>query len=365
MMIEFLLLAAVFLLSYCNGANDISKGIATLVGSGMAKERSAILWGSMTTTLGAMVAVSLATALVHTFSSGMLTQAISTASFPAAAAAGALGWLIIATRAGLPVSTTHAITGGLIGAGLMQFGAAGVQWSVLITKIGLPLLLSPVASFVLAWLVFPVVRRLLGRAGHYCVCIEVQQLQPVALTGNTVALRSTPSEVLVEKVEYCEQTVRGPLKLNAVDGLHWLSSGLTSFARGLNDTPKIAALLLAVPLGTWSVEGALAFGFVALAMLLGGWRNGRRVLHTMAQKITAMDPLEGLTANLSTAGLIIGGTFFGLPFSTTHVATSAIVGIGAYNRRGTHWHVVRDIVLAWLVTLPTAAVIAALVSLII
>ncbi len=364
MLLSLALVLMVLLLSYYNGANDISKGIATLAGSGTVKDRTAILWGTLTTLLGAFVAIGLTSALVRTFSSGIITSPITSSTFPLAVALGACGWLFIATTTGLPVSTTHAITGGLVGAGLALFGAEDIAWSLLLKKIVLPLAISPLVSFGLAQLLFPITRLALGNAQQYCVCMEVQHVAPVVLSGGTLALRSTPSEVIIDKNENCNRTVSGPVKLNVLDGLHWLTSGLTSFARGMNDTPKIAALLIGVSSLYATVNIATLFGIVAFAMMLGGLLNGRKVLNTLARKITAIDPLTGFTANLGSAALIITGTFYGLPFSTTHVTTSAIVGISTRTQSGASWRVVRDILFAWLVTLPTAAVIAYVIGLV-
>ncbi|NUO83107.1 inorganic phosphate transporter [candidate division KSB1 bacterium] len=365
MILSLALVLAVLLLSYYNGANDISKGIATMAGSGTVKDRTAILWGTITTTVGALVAIRVTSALVRTFSNGIVTQTVSSTVFPLAVAFGACGWLFIATKTGLPVSTTHAITGGLVGAGLALFGGEGIAWSLLLKKIALPLAISPLVSFGLAQLLFPITRMALGSAQQYCVCMEVQQLAPIALHSGVLALQNAPTEVILDKNENCNRTVSGPLKLNVIDGLHWLTSGLTSFARGMNDTPKIAALLLALPLFTSTTNNAaLIFGAVAVAMTLGGLLSGKKVLHTMAHKITSMDGLRGFTANLGSAALIIAGTFYGLPFSTTHVTTSAIVGIGTKTQSGARWKVVRDILLAWLVTLPIAALIAYVLGLV-
>lgn len=365
MILSATLLLAVLLLSYYNGANDISKGIATMAGSGAVKERTAIWWGTLTTILGALAAIGVTSSLVRTFSNGIVTQQISSATFPLAVALGACGWLIIATRTGLPVSTTHAIAGGLVGAGLALFGVEGIAWMPLLQKIALPLAISPLLSFGLAQLLFPLTRLALGNARQYCVCMEVQQLVPVSLSSGALAFRDAPSEVVLDKNENCNRTISGPLKLNVLDGLHWFTSGLTSFARGMNDTPKIAALLLALPLFSATTgNAALLFSAVALAMMLGGLLSGKKVLHTLAHKITNLEPLQGFTANLGSAALIIAGTFYGLPFSTTHVTTSAIVGIGMKTESGARWKVVRDILLAWLVTLPTAAVIAYVLGLV-
>ncbi|MGH7450795.1 MAG: inorganic phosphate transporter [bacterium] len=368
---EFFLFALVFVLAFLNGANDISKGIATLVGSHVIRVSTAILWGTLATTLGAMAGVAITGGLLKTFSSGILTHPVNSTTFPIAVALGAIGWIFFATQTGLPVSTTHALTGGIIGAGLAQLGASGVAWNALLLKIALPLALSPVASFAVAWLIFPVIRRALAGVNNYCLCFEVQQTQIVPLTmvqptgaASAIANASdTPSiQIVADKVETCERTIAlSAIKLRLADSLHLLTAGLTSFARGMNDTPKIAALLVGA---SWlgGMNTTTLFAFVAIAIAAGSLLGGRKVLNTLSEKITPMDGLEGFTANFGASALVTAATFVGLPLSTTHVTTSAIIGIGVSSRGHANWSVVRDILLAWLVTLPAAALIAYTIS---
>ncbi len=363
-MLEVLLLTLVFVLAYLNGANDISKGIATLVGGGVMRPSRAILWGAFTTTAGALAGVAITGGLIKTFSSGILSQTSNATTFPMAVAIGAMGWIFFATQTGLPVSTTHALTGGIIGAALSQMGGAGIVWNALAQKIALPLALSPVLSFTLAWLIFPMIHRALAGVNSYCLCVEVQQTQvvPVYQAAGAIAAAAVterqPIHVAADKVETCEQTIsHSAIKLRLADSLHLLTSGLTSFARGMNDTPKIAALLIGSSLVGGAATSTL-FGFVALGMCAGSLLAGRKVLATLSGKITAMDGIEGFTANLGSSALVATATFLGLPLSTTHVTTSAIVGIGVRSRGHANWQVVRDIAMAWLVTLPIAALLA-------
>ena len=368
-MLEIILIVFVIALAYINGANDISKGIATLVGGKILKPAQAIAWGTITTVAGALAGVAITGGLLKTFSSGILSQPLSTTAFPMAVTIGAAGWVLFATRTGLPVSTTHALTGGMIGAALAQIGSSGIVWATLIKKIALPLALSPLISYSLAWLSFPLIRYALASVNNYCLCLEVQQTQliPVQQLAGTAAFVSTSSQppalhVVADQVETCEQTVsRSGVKLRIADSLHLLTSGLTSFARGLNDTPKIAALLIGTSLlgGTNTFK---IFFLVAIGMCIGSLLGGRKVLETMSGKITEMNGIEGFTANFGSSVLVAVATFLSLPLSTTHVTTSAIVGIGVRSHGRANWKVVRDILLAWLVTLPTAAVIAYLVS---
>ena len=152
-----------------------------------------------------------------------------------------------------------------------------------------------------------------------------------------------------------------------LDSIHWLSSGLVSLARGTNDAPKIAAMLLLGSTTASPSEGlqVIAFGGVAVAMGIGSYWGGRRVTEVLAEKVTKMNHAEGLSANLTTSSLVLLSGIFGLPVSTTHISSSAIIGIGLLKGAAeVRWTTVRDMVLAWIVTLPIAAVLACLAYLV-
>src|SRR6266511_6236988 len=164
-------------LAFANGANDVSKGIATLVGSGIASDRRALAWGAAWTIAGALGAGFVSRGLVTVFSgSGVLTTPAVAVAFPLAVAVGAIGWLVFATRTGLPVSTTHALVGGLVGAGLMAEGPAGVKWATVAQKVALPLAVSPLLSLTLVFVILPAVTLLFRRLNRYCVCLERREL---------------------------------------------------------------------------------------------------------------------------------------------------------------------------------------------
>jgi inorganic phosphate transporter, PiT family len=164
----------------------------------------------------------------------------------------------------------------------------------------------------------------------------------------------------VDQPQTCVQRYAGTvLGINAgrlLDSLHFLSAGAVSFARGLNDTPKIAALLL--------VASALdiRWGLVAtaVAMAVGGLLNARRVAETMSHKITGMNPGQGFAANLSTAALVTTASFHGLPVSTTHVSVGSLLGIGIVTGQ-TKWKPVLGVLASWVITLPCAALLSAMV----
>jgi PiT family inorganic phosphate transporter len=147
-----------------------------------------------------------------------------------------------------------------------------------------------------------------------------------------------------------------------LDTIHWISSGLASFARGTNDAPKIVAILLiSSSATTWpsSSSQLIAFGGIAVAMGLGSYFGGLRVTEILAEKVTKMNHAEGLSANLTTSTLVLASGSLGLHVSTTHISSSAIIGIGLLRGWETvHWTTVRDMVLAWVVTLPASALFA-------
>lgn len=148
------------------------------------------------------------------------------------------------------------------------------------------------------------------------------------------------------------------------DTIHWISSGLASFARGVNDAPKIVAiLLLGSAAAAWpsTAMQLAAFGGVTLAMGLGSYFGGLRVTEVLAEKVTKMNHAEGLSANLTTSSLVLLSGTLGLPVSTTHISSSAIIGIGLLKGlNAVRWTTVCDMVLAWVVTIPAAALLACL-----
>jgi PiT family inorganic phosphate transporter len=163
----------------------------------------------------------------------------------------------------------------------------------------------------------------------------------------------------VDEQENCRERYAGSmLGLSAqqvMDGAHFLSAGVVSFARGLNDTPKIVAMLLLLK---W-MDVRWGFFAVAITMAVGGLLNARKVAETMSHKITAMNHGQGFSANLTTGILVILASFFGLPVSTTHVSVGALFGMGLTTGQANP-RVMFNILLSWVVTLPCAALIGGL-----
>ena len=359
-----LMLAAMFWLAYANGANDNSKGVATLAGSGLATYRKALMWGTLWTVAGGLAALAVSAGLVATFSTALVSTSVAASpAFPLAVTAGACAWVLLASWCRLPVSTTHSLTGAIVGASLVAGGSASVRWPLLLATVGLPLAFSPFASAGLAYALHAIAARPLSRASRYCICVADQPLvlspalQPPAAGMPSVAV----STVTVGAEERCE-VVGYQQKARLTDTAHWATSATLSFARGLNDNPKIVALgaLALAPVG---LAGAELFLLSAAAMGLGGYVFGRRVTHTLAERVTPLDPVHGLVSSTVASSLVLLASGLALPVSTTHVASGAILGAGLRRApREVEWAMVATMASAWLVTLPLSAAFAAAVS---
>ena len=311
-MLILLFLATCFV-AFTNGANANFKGVASIYGSGTASLRTTIWWGTATTFAGAITALFAARGLLSAFSGkGLVPEPLTQSpNFLLAVALGAALTSFLATRFSFPVSTTHALVGALVGAGL-----ASGDHTVHLDKLGKtfvqPLLLSPVLAIAAGALVHFILK----------------------------SVRLLPDH-----------------RTRTLDTLHFLSGGAASFARGLNDTPKMAALLMVAH----ALDIRWGFLAVAVMMAVGGLLDARNVAETLGKKITGMNPGEGFAANVATALLVNTASFHSLLVSTTHVSVGSLIGIGAVTRKA-HWKAVGQIVLCWLITLPCGAVLAALIA---
>jgi len=309
-MTTVLLVLAVGFVAFTNGANANFKGVASLYGSGTTTRRRAALWGTAATFAGSVAAAFLAGGLLAAFGGrDIVSNELAAApAFLCAVALGAAATSFLATRFGFPVSTTHALVGALAGAGLA--GGADVHVAALGKTFLYPLVVSPVLAAAAGAVVY--------------VLLRLARLAP---------------------------DHRTPL----LDALHVLSTGAASFARGLNDTPKMAALALAVP----GLDVPWACLAVGVAIVAGGLLDIDRVAETLGKKVTGMTPGQGFAASLVTAGLVTTASVHGLPVSTTHVSVGSLLGMGAATRQA-HWRKAGEIGLAWVTTAPAGAALAAL-----
>jgi len=355
-------------LAFANGANDNFKGVATLYGSGILSYRQALAWTTAATLAGSLVSLVFASQLAKAFSGKGLVPAelVGTPAVLLSVGAAAATTILLATRFGFPTSTTHALLGSLLGVALVAQGSQ-LPWATAAAGYALPLALSPALAIGLAagaYVPLRALRRRLGVTHESCVCVGLREqpaLVPAGPEGAALRSPAPPLELELEvgTVTGCrgryEGRVAGIGARPVATAMHLLSGGAVSFSRAVNDTPKIAALLLVLRPDLTAV----ALGTCALAMAAGGLLASRRVADTMSLRITEINEGQGLTGNLVTAALVLGASKLGVPVSTTHVSCGAIFGIGAVNgsaRKST----VLAIGAAWLITLPLAAVLAGL-----
>lgn len=349
----------VLLLAWANGANDIAKGVATLVGNGTAHARRAVLWGTFWTMLGGMAALMWGAALINAFTKGFLNPNFTIdLTFVTGVTLGAVAWVGFAVRVGLPVSTTHALLGGIVGAALVSTtgaasGTANLHANAVASKALLPLLLSPLIAIGLCVLLLLLMRYVAKKIPAWspgCCPQEAWQKNPFVCT-------SPRPPAMAERVW---------------TALHWLSSGATSFARGLNDVPKIAAFMIltltlappALVQTTSSLPQAWPILLVTLVMGAGCLWGGFKVLDVLAHRVTPLDASSGLVANMGTSILVLAASPLGLPVSTTHVSTGALMGVRWTDRiKPNQNDTLKLILFGWVVTLPIAALVAAISSL--
>jgi PiT family inorganic phosphate transporter len=369
MEIVIFILAAVIFLSYSNGANDNFKGVATLFGSRTVNYKKALYWATAATFLGSLFSIYLSSGLISAFSGkGLVSPAlISNSVFIIAIATGAASTVMLATVLGIPVSTTHSLIGALVGGGIASSGS--VNLSNLGQSFFLPLALSPLLSFGLTALIYPLFRKtrqMLGIGRESCLCVGENSFQPVMFRSDgSAVLKSSGLELTAGNLQDCEQRYSGELfgldAQSVLDKLHFISSGMVSFARGLNDTPKIVALLVSAK--AVGIDLKVSMLVVGAAIAIGGLLSAKKVASTMSDKIVPMNHGQGFTANLITALLVTVASKFGIPVSTTHVSCGSLFGLGAVTREG-RWNVIRTIIFAWFITLPAAALFSGVIYLI-
>lgn len=313
------LIAVALLFDFLNGLHDAANSIATIVSTRVLSPRYAVFWAAFFNFIAFLF---FGLHVAQTIGTGIVAADLVDHRVIFGALTGAIAWNVITWLFGIPSSSSHALVGGLVGAGLAKAGLGAIVWKGLIPTAA-AIVLSPVTGFLLALL--------------------------LVLTIAWVFVRSTPHAV--------DRTFRI---------LQFVSASLYSLGHGGNDAQKtmgiIAVLLFSqgylgsdfhVPF--WVVLACQAA--MGLGTLLGGWR----IVHTMGSKITRLTPVQGFCAETGGAITLFAATFLGIPVSTTHTITGSIIGVGAARKvSAVRWNVANNIVVAWIVTIPAAALIAAL-----
>lgn len=366
-MLILTLLLAVLFLAFSNGGNDNIKGVSTLIGSEILTYRQALVLSSITTFLGGIVAIYFASTLMKSFSGKGLVEesVVQSVEFIVSVASGAAITVFLASKIGMPVSTTHALIGSLVGAGFVAPGA--VNLNHLGATFVLPLIIGPIIALIGSYVMYKVfhfLRHKLRVDRETCVCIgnEFVPVKEMNCCGDTLSYQdaTTAVTISVDKTANCTERYSGNfIGIDAQRFItigHFISGAWVCFARGLNDVPKIAALLLL----TEFITPGWGLGIVALFMVIGGFVSARKVATTMANNITPMNQGQGFTANTVTSLTVTFASIFGVPVSTTHVSVGALFGIGAATNQG-NMSTVRKIISSWLLTLPIAALISGVV----
>jgi len=316
-LIGLILVALAF--DFLNGLHDTANSIATLVSTRMLRPRYAVIWAAFFNFIAFLV---FGVHVARTIGVGIVSADVTDANVIFGALVGAISWNLITWWAGIPSSSSHALIGGLVGAGVAKAGISAIVWPGLLTT-GAFIVISPLLGFFFALL--------------------------LVLSVSWAFVRANPSAV--------EPTFKW---------LQFGASSLISLGHGGNDAQKtmgiIAVLLFSqghlgsnfyVPF--WVVITCQAA--IGLGTLVGGWR----IVRTVGSKITRMTPVQGCCASAGGAVMLFAATFLGIPVSTTHTVTGAVIGVGAGRKvSAVRWNIAGNIVIAWIITLPATALMAAL-----
>jgi len=234
----------------------------------------------------------------------------------------------------MPISTTHSLVGGLFGAGVMAIGS-DFNFEKLTDKFLFPLIASPLMAAIIALVV-------------YFVLSQTRKKLKIKKNKNTDNETAADEKYLGEFLGIQNQKM--------LDILHFISSGIVSFARGLNDTPKIVGLLLIIN----TLDIRIGMISIAISMAIGGLLNAKKVGTIISEKITPMNSGQGFIANLITGVLVTTASIHGMPVSTTHVSIGSIFGIGTVTRKA-NFSVIKKILASWVLTLPIAAILSGLI----
>jgi inorganic phosphate transporter, PiT family len=313
------LIAVALAFDFLNGLHDAANSIATIVSTRVLRPRYAVMWAAFFNFIAFLV---FGMHVAQTVGTGIVAAEIVDARVIFGALMGAISWNLITWWAGIPSSSSHALIGGLVGAGITKAGGAAVVWAGLV-KSAAAIVLSPITGFFLALL--------------------------LVLTVSWLFVRATP------------RVVNSTFRL-----LQFVSASFYSLGHGGNDAQKTMGIIavLLFSRGQLGSEFYVPFWVVitcqaamGLGTLVGGWR----IVHTMGSKITRLTPMQGFCAETGGAITLFAATWLGVPVSTTHTITGSIIGVGAARKvSAVRWNVASNIVVAWVVTLPAAGLMAAL-----
>jgi PiT family inorganic phosphate transporter len=318
-----IVVATALAFDFTNGFHDTANAVATSISTRALPPRVAVTIAAILNFVGAFISL----AVAATVASGIVNAEAITPTVVFAGLVGAISWNLITWFVGLPSSSSHALIGGVVGSAFVAGGADAIIGSGLIDKVAIPALVAPLLAFTVAGL------------GILCCYRVVGRLRP------------------------------GPVNRGFRTG-QIVSGSMLALAHGTNDAQKtmgiIALALVAngsLPAGAdppfWVVFSA------ALAIALGTYAGGWRIIKTMGSRIIKMDPAQGFSAQGSGAAVILAASHFGFPLSTTHVISGAVMGAGAAKRlSAVRWGVAGNIVVAWILTLPAAALVGAVTYLI-
>ena len=316
-LLGFVVIASL-IFEYINGFHDSANAIATVVSTKVLTARAAIIYAGVLNIAGAFWG----THVAATVGKGIIISASVTQGVIFCALISAIIWNIITWYYGIPSSSSHALIGGLLGAGIAKAGFGAVQLAGVTEKVLIPMISSPILGFIIGFLCMISILWLFSRANHDSVNRYFKKLQ-------------------------------------------LLSSGIMALSHGTNDAQKTMwvitmALVSFHALPTFEVPFWVILG-CALTMGLGTMAGGWRIIRTMGTKMIKLKPVHGFAAETSAAIVILGASHFGIPVSTTHVISASIMGVGT--SKGIYavkWGIVGNIITAWILTIPVTMILAAI-----
>ena len=320
-LILILVVVAALAFDFINGFHDTANAIATVVSTRVLSPRLAILMSASLNLVGAFIGLHVAA----TISKGIVEPSVATTTLTLAAVVGAIVWNLVTWFFGIPSSSSHALIGGLVGAGVAAAGAHGVQWKGVFDKVVIPLVISPIVGFGIGYVIMTAINLFFANARPSRVGHIFRRLQILSAAAMSVAHGNNDAQ-----------------KSMGIITLALVSAGV------LGKTKDIQ-----VPL--WVIFACATS--MALGTSVGGWR----IIKTMGHKIIRLEPVNGFAAETAGAATILTASYFGAPVSTTHVIAGSIFGVGASKRlRAVRWGVALEMVIAWVLTIPAAALVGAL-----